>query len=237
MSIVPPVSRGLASLLILSCLAGGGWAQTGVQGTEFITSSSPLPNGTMVTTTFYPKSGAAPMTTLGTTYGGVPLVASLPPVPRNEQSVLQSGAIPAPQVSGFRPPNLSMDPTALAPALPPATAAVPTWGTPFTGPTPYLFHPGVTQAARYPYPQTTAYQLPSGTVYPYPAASTIPSLGGPLNLPPPPMPYASTRTAYKPLVQFQNQKPGTYLGQGWYGQPKAYVDGQPVRNLLRYMFP
>jgi len=27
------------------------------------------------------------------------------------------------------------------------------------------------------------------------------------------------------------------LGQGLIGQPTAYVDGQPLRNLLRYVAP
>lgn len=41
---------------------------------------------------------------------------------------------------------------------------------------------------------------------------------------------------YSPLVS-RPMPPGTYLGQGVIGQPTAYVDGQPFRNLLRYVFP
>jgi hypothetical protein len=47
----------------------------------------------------------------------------------------------------------------------------------------------------------------------------------------------SSNTRIQPLVKLQNLPPGTYLGQGVIGQPKAYVDGQPVRNLLRYITP
>lgn len=47
----------------------------------------------------------------------------------------------------------------------------------------------------------------------------------------------SGRTAYTPLIQFRNMPPGTYLGQGVIGQPTAYVDGQPIRNLIRYVSP
>ena len=47
----------------------------------------------------------------------------------------------------------------------------------------------------------------------------------------------SGRSAYTPLVQFRNMPPGVYLGQGVIGQPTAYVDGQPIRNLLRYVSP
>lgn len=46
-----------------------------------------------------------------------------------------------------------------------------------------------------------------------------------------------TAPRYQPLVKLQNLPPGTYLGQGVIGQPKAYVDGQPMRNLLRYILP
>ncbi len=37
------------------------------------------------------------------------------------------------------------------------------------------------------------------------------------------------------LTRYQNLPPGTYVGQGILGQPKAYVDGQPVRNLFRFV--
>ncbi len=42
---------------------------------------------------------------------------------------------------------------------------------------------------------------------------------------------------YPNLLSFRNLPPGTHLGQGIIGQPTAYVDGQPARNLLRYIFP
>ena len=47
----------------------------------------------------------------------------------------------------------------------------------------------------------------------------------------------SNRVQYAPLISLRNLPPGTYVGQGIIGQPKAYVDGEPVRNLLRYIFP
>lgn len=39
------------------------------------------------------------------------------------------------------------------------------------------------------------------------------------------------------LLPFRNLPPSTYLGQGLIGQPTAYVDGQPFRNLFRYISP
>jgi hypothetical protein len=50
-------------------------------------------------------------------------------------------------------------------------------------------------------------------------------------------PFVSGSGVYNPLLKLHNLPVGTYLGQGIIGQPTAYVDGQPVRNLLRYVFP
>ena len=50
-------------------------------------------------------------------------------------------------------------------------------------------------------------------------------------------PFFTGSGTYTPLLFRRNMPPGTYLGQGIIGQPTAYVDGQPIRNLLRYVFP
>ena len=50
-------------------------------------------------------------------------------------------------------------------------------------------------------------------------------------------PFITGSGSYPSLFKLQNLPPGTYLGQGIIGQPTAYVDGQPVRNLFRYIFP
>lgn len=42
---------------------------------------------------------------------------------------------------------------------------------------------------------------------------------------------------FQPIVATKNLPPGTYMGRGMFGQPTAYVDGQPMRNLFRYVFP
>ncbi len=55
-----------------------------------------------------------------------------------------------------------------------------------------------------------------------------------------PVGYASPQSrtyTFSPLVPIQNLPNGTYIGQGLVGQPKAYVDGQPVRNFFRYVLP
>ncbi len=51
-------------------------------------------------------------------------------------------------------------------------------------------------------------------------------------------PSPPTRTfTYRPLIPIQSLPNSSYIGQGIYGQPKAYVDGQPVRNFFRYILP
>ncbi len=43
--------------------------------------------------------------------------------------------------------------------------------------------------------------------------------------------------AYRPLIPLEPLYPNARPGRGIIGQPTAYVDGQPIRNLLRYLMP
>ena len=43
--------------------------------------------------------------------------------------------------------------------------------------------------------------------------------------------------SWQPLIPLRALPPGLYVGQGLIGQPVAYVNGEPVRNFLRYIFP
>lgn len=61
------------------------------------------------------------------------------------------------------------------------------------------------------------------------AATMTPSYPAPFN------PLAPQRPVYTPLVKLVNMPPSTWPGQGIIGSPKLYVDGQPVRNLMRYL--
>ncbi|MCH7725156.1 MAG: hypothetical protein IH991_01555 [Planctomycetes bacterium] len=70
----------------------------------------------------------------------------------------------------------------------------------------------------------------SGATNPYMCQSTFANAGY--------APYVNpNRAAFRPIVPFRNIPPGSYVGQGLLGQPKAYVQGQPLRNLFRYIFP
>ena len=44
-------------------------------------------------------------------------------------------------------------------------------------------------------------------------------------------------SGYRSLIGFGQSLNNAYLGRGIIGQPTAYVDGQPFRNFLRYIFP
>lgn len=50
-------------------------------------------------------------------------------------------------------------------------------------------------------------------------------------------PFIRGSGVYTPLIRLVQNNAGTYLGQGIIGQPTAYVNGQPLRNLLRYIAP
>ncbi len=39
------------------------------------------------------------------------------------------------------------------------------------------------------------------------------------------------------LLSFGQETYPVQIGQGWLGQPVAYVPGQPIRNWIRYIFP
>jgi len=74
------------------------------------------------------------------------------------------------------------------------------------------------------------------TMSPTPVPTTSPFTYAPPAAMPPQTMYASANGGYTPLVGF-GQGTNAQLGRGLYGQPTAYVDGQPVRNFLRYVFP
>ena len=44
-------------------------------------------------------------------------------------------------------------------------------------------------------------------------------------------------TVYRPVLPVARMPASYYVGPGVLGQPKLYVPGQPVRNLLRYLSP
>jgi hypothetical protein len=46
---------------------------------------------------------------------------------------------------------------------------------------------------------------------------------------------SAAKKSCDPVVALRNLPPATYIGQGIFGQPKAYIDGEPIRNFFRYL--
>ena len=50
--------------------------------------------------------------------------------------------------------------------------------------------------------------------------------------------YGQPQTSgYRPLWPVVTMPPNYFVGRGVLGQPKVYVPGQPIRNVLRYLTP
>jgi hypothetical protein len=232
----------LLALVALSAVLG---QQPIAPNTEFITSSSPLSDGSIVTTTYYPRLGVAPETRLAAGYGpvvGSPFVDSSKP--SIEQSVLQGNAgqvsLPASQLPLVSPSQLpsALAPVETTPMYP--IVQVPTWGNPFAGPRRYLPSNYQPAPSNLGIPQVSVGYLPTGTVYPYPVASTVPTFNTAPVLPPtinspaalPPTGYTDpNRGNYQPLLRFQNLPPGSHLG--WHDWPTHGVRRWSAVSNLR----
>lgn len=83
--------------------------------------------------------------------------------------------------------------------------------------------------------QTPTLTVPNGAApnYQFQPGLGVPQLGSGNVL----TPFVRGSGVYTPLLPLQSMPQGAYLGQGIIGQPTAYVDGQPFRNLLRYISP
>jgi len=218
---------------------------------EWVESTSPIPSGGVVTTTYFPASGQSsttirqPVTTMDAQR---PQVAG---VSYNEQ--FQSGSIgrPSPGLApipsgsgGYLVPTVSyvpMNAATMASYQTPVYNAAQT-GAPFscaTCQTPWQTQPTQFQPAMMQPP--AAGQIPvlpptAGGVY----GPIQGQMAGPGFYPQAPAQPAgwfgghSGQSGYRSLVP-RSLPAGTYIGQGWLGQPKAFVNNQPLRNFMRYL--
>ncbi|MGI9516659.1 MAG: hypothetical protein ACR2NP_06430 [Pirellulaceae bacterium] len=184
---------------------------------EYIESTSPLPGGGFVSSVFYP--GQTVPGHLDETSLNVPLVA--------QQSVLNQ-QLPA-----------NAAPAATAPVQYVVPQAAPAWNVPTLG-IPAAWDRSMRAAGCACRPNTVAqpqlaapprqYIAPPQQYIVPPAATQPPTLG-----------QTGYRTALNPVVtngnavQIQNMPPNTYMGRGVFGGPSQYVDGQPVRNLFKFI--
>jgi len=220
---------------------------------EYMSASSPLKNGWTVTSQSMPGRPISTVVTPGPVNGSsanvtlmpssmqTPGAAAVAPpayatpaaqasgswvwVPTNGVAMAPSGAPVMTQPTLGITSNNSMKPIVPVPmtsgpvsTVPPYTTGVPT--VPFAPPAPL---PGTVP---------TSYNTSA-------AAATAPAPGAvaPTGATPTTAYYPYLTGNFQPVVATQNMPPGTYLGRGLIGQPTAYVDGQPVRNLFRYIFP
>ena len=219
------------------------WQTAGGRPLEYIESSSPLPGGGVVSSVFYPGQQA-------------PSTATVPATGQGNSVLVRDAASDASQPRVAQAPTGYVYPSANygnsqpvynnAPATPypqqnyyttPVARQVPSLGVPV--PWNRAFRPdcvgcGTNQTYGSPVygPAGLAgLQPPAATLPPaLPNAGAYPPLQAvPPNFAPP------QQTVYQPLVQLQNMQPNTYPGKGIIGSPKLYVDGQPVRNLMRYL--
>ena len=170
--------------------------------------------------------------------------------PYSQPAVVQANyQAPTYQTPGTVPANT-------APSLPAAPYQTPTAPAAPGGPT-YLA-PTFNGPSYNPYVGSPVRTAPvTGNVVPvgYQVANypqTLSNCGSPATLPPS-LPYQSgaqmaqpyaygygtapINNNYKPLAPIFSVPNGTYVSQGLLGQPKAYVNGQPVRNIFRYILP
>jgi hypothetical protein len=258
--------RFVLSLLVfsLATLTSGSLRAQNAAAYEYMTASSPLKNGWMVTSqtipgrpistvvtpgpvngsgtsvTLTPTSMQTPGSTVTTTpaYPTAYSPAATPAtggswvwVPNNGMGMTGGGVPVVTQPTlgitsnnSFKPPvaaapaNCQCQPNGVVATVPPYTTGVPT--IPFAAPAPL------------PVTVPTSYTTSASG-----SATAAPGAAAPAGGSPTTVYYPYLTGNFQPIVATQNMPPGTYLGRGLIGQPTAYVDGQPVRNLFRYIFP
>lgn len=251
------VLNGLA--MSLSCVsvasAQSPYPQYAPVGQTYVISSSPSSDGGTITTTYTAPRNVAVGSTLSTT--PTAQVTYAPP----QNLYAQGYGAPAPpafdpyaqgvvQANYQAPAQL---PANTPPSLPPAG-----YQTPTAGAAPTYLAPTFNAPSYNPYVGAPVRTAPvSGAVVPvgYQVANYPQTLSncGPAGSLPPSMSYQSGATMaqpyaygygtvpinnnYKPLAPIFSVPNGTYVSQGLLGQPKAYVNGQPVRNIFRYILP
>ncbi|MEZ6105118.1 MAG: hypothetical protein R3B96_03165 [Pirellulaceae bacterium] len=251
----------VVAMLPTSLRAQGTYGPYNGSAQTYVMSSSPSSDGGTITTTYTaprsvsvgstvgpPTSGPAQVTyspSYGPQVPGTPVYgAGQPTFDPYARGVAQANY----QVPANLPPTLPQTPSGQMPAGGVVNnAAINTSGYSGynnAGINPYVGYPVRTapvsgavvpvgyQVANYPQgmstcdspaglPPSLSYQTPGAVGQPYGYGyGTVPVNGN-----------------YKPLAPLFSVPNGTYVSQGLLGQPKAYVNGQPVRNIFRYILP
>ena len=219
--LLPFVKALTLSIVVCWCSSLNGQTSA-VNQTEYIESSSPLPGGGVVSSVVYfndagnPVSGSAlaPQNSPATENS----LLTQRPVTQGSPNATLGTSAPTGQwntaTTGYPPQGVSVANTQ-QPVVAPQVTYSPSLGVPTTWQV--AMRPGCqscgTPPASLP-PTLPTYSPNQGTVAGFPPAG---------------------RQVYQPLIALQNMPPSVYPGQGIFGSPKLYVDGQPIRNLLRYL--
>lgn len=217
---------------------------------EFIESSSPLPGGGVVTTVTQPGSVGPAVSITGVPQGaaGASGNSVLVREPQPSAEVPRVAQVPAgSQGVANTPPTLNAVPQYAGPVQQPVAGTVqqvPVLGMPVAwdrslspARTPGCGCLGFGRGGQVNYNQPIFAPAPLAGVQPPPATFSPTAAGPVVQQMTPTVPFvpAQQQSTWTPLVRLQNLPSGTYIGQGIIGSPKAYVDGQPFRNLLRYL--
>ncbi len=221
---------------------------------EYLTASSPLKSGGQVTVYSTPGQGLATSITANTPNGaglnsnqsnaspvaggrsdtaagnpGSVQPVSAPPAPANNPSAMGNLATGRPVAMATPPGNslvLQSDPFVAGTT---SRVVLPTLGvTPTSGRRPGWWNRPLFGGNQ---------SLPPVSV---PAANLPPQLssGAPsLVLQQPPGAVPAPGGVIPPTIDYKNYPPGSYAGRGIFGQQECYVDGQPARNLFRFLTP
>ena len=193
-------------------------------------------------------------------FGGPPPVYSNP-IPSNGpvysaplNSTGNPGALntqPAPILPQTYNPNPPMSPgfSGGVPMRSPSDGVMPSYprSAPVVNSAPFVSSPPCQFDARYMVSQNVyrqsvdpcAQPMRGGNAY-APSPYAMQPSGSPFAYAPPTgMAYNNNgyNSGYRSLIGFGQSLNNAYLGRGIIGQPTAYVDGQPFRNFLRYIFP
>ena len=239
LALVPALLTGIltASVVCQSAAQGQTVGSQYPAGQSFVISSSPTNSGGVITTTYLPPHSPQPVRQAAlqstTTMGAVP-AQGLPVQQFRPQQPVGTSVLPG---SPSQPPSMpgAQPATALPPNYP--TSNVATHGTVQT----VQSTAGVNPYVGLPLPTTTTnrvvtYNNPQGV----PPANCQPVGVIPANAPPTlaanqlPQTVPVTQN-YRPLVPVRGLPGGSYVSQGLWGNPRAYVNGQPVRNFWRYI--
>ena len=228
-------------------------------GQSYIISSSPTADGGVITTTYQPPN--ASNTVRATTIPGNPAVTQYRPLQTPTQNLqypnpaypvnqaqFQSGsplnpvasspataAAPATLPGQLRGAPSAIPPSSIAPTLPTTPAPVVTQPLPTQPPLQtWQSNQGINPYVGFPLPQTAdsrivAYNTSGNACATLPAnlPPSLQGMGGPQTVP--------VNQNYRPLVPVHGLPGGAYVSQGLWGNPRAYVQGQPVRNFWRYV--